>query len=192
MIGGHRTRGSAMHTEEGANTLCSGSTQLFKKTLSPRTNNYRVSFVGDEQDGKQERPASHLADRQSQRDRRCPGRGRALSPLATYWFDLDGAGRYVPEPDTDAPAVRIAFPDDPANPGLLPTVAEAVAMRLAPAVNTLLATLAVLATEEPLETAVPDVRQSNAYRRRSGRPLVPYQRIPHQAPALDDLLPAQP
>lgn len=81
MIGGHRTRGSAMHTEEGANTLCSGSTQLFKKTLSPRTNNYRVSFVGDEQDGKQERPASHLADRQSQRDRRCPGRGRALSQL---------------------------------------------------------------------------------------------------------------
>jgi hypothetical protein len=119
------------------------------------------------------------------------GRGKALSPLATYLFDLDAEGRYVPEAETDAPAVRIAFPDDPAHPGLLPAVLEPVAMRLAPAVSTLLATLAVLAAaDRPLEPTVPDPRQSNAYRKRSGRALVPYQRIPRRSPALDDLLPA--
>lgn len=119
------------------------------------------------------------------------GQGKMLSPMATCWIDLDGEGRYVPEPDSDAPAFRVAFPEDPSRPGLLPSVLEPVFMTLMPTVGTLLATLAVLAAAgEPVPTTVPDGRQSAAYRKRSGRALVPYQRIPRQAPALTDLLPA--
>lgn len=56
----HRLRRSAMHTNEGAKTLCSGSYQLFNKTLSLRTNYNLVSFVDDEKGGKPKITLSQL------------------------------------------------------------------------------------------------------------------------------------
>lgn len=122
MSRGHRPRGSAMHTEEGANTLCSGSTQLFKKTLSPRTNHNRVPFVGGEQEGRQEPPPSDRAAHQRRGDRRSGEQGRALSQLGQRqpgesWHteppcpSWDSGQDAVPSPATSWPTERRAVAD---------------------------------------------------------------------------------
>ncbi|MFI6063177.1 hypothetical protein [Streptomyces sp. NPDC051286] len=115
------------------------------------------------------------------------GRGKLFSPLAVCYLDLDHRGRYRREADTDGPATQFSTPDDPQRPGLLPSILDPILHSLMVTTGTLLATLAILAAYPQLPAIVPDQAQSAAYRRRSGRPLVTYRRIPQEASALQDL-----
>lgn len=69
----HRPQSRAMHTKEGAKTLCSGSYKLFNKTLFLRTNYNLVSFVGNQMDEKPTILLSQLGQIRSQ--------GRGALPL---------------------------------------------------------------------------------------------------------------
>ncbi|MDX2733462.1 hypothetical protein [Streptomyces sp. PA03-2a] len=115
------------------------------------------------------------------------GRGKLFSPLAVCYLDLDDRGRYRREADTDGPAAQFATPDDPQRPGLLPSILDPILHSLMVTTGTLLATLAILAEHPHLPAIIPDRAQSAAYRRRSGRPLVTYRRIPRETAALQDL-----
>ncbi|MEU0837781.1 hypothetical protein [Streptomyces sp. NPDC005969] len=115
------------------------------------------------------------------------GRGKLLSPLAICYLDLDDRGRYRREVDTDGPAAQFATPDDPQRPGFLPSILDPILHSVMVTTGTLLATLAILAEYPQPPAIVPDQAQSAAYRRRSGRALVTYRRIPQEASALQDL-----
>lgn len=85
----HRPQRSAMHTTEGAKTLCSGSYKLFNKTLSPRTNKNRVPFVRDEKNGKRDIRLSQLGQNHGMAARPLEGQGslRAGTRRSTWRVD---------------------------------------------------------------------------------------------------------
>ncbi|MEU9057085.1 hypothetical protein AB0D37_43090 [Streptomyces sp. NPDC048384] len=115
------------------------------------------------------------------------GRGKLFSPLAVLHFALDGQGHYQREHGTDGPAIEIAMPEYPQQPGLLPSILEPILQGLMGTAATLLATLAVLNTGPLLPLTVPDQAQSAAHARRYGRSLVPYCKIPPTAPLLAEV-----
>ncbi|MFB6984621.1 hypothetical protein ACNPQN_32760 [Streptomyces sp. NPDC056297] len=115
------------------------------------------------------------------------GRGKLFSPLAVCDLDLDDRGRYRREASTDAPAFQFSTPDDPQRPGLLPGILDPILQGMMVTTGSLMAALVVLAEHPQLPEIVPDQAQSAAYRRRSGRDLVTYHRIPREAAALQEL-----
>ncbi|MER5376273.1 hypothetical protein [Streptomyces sp. NPDC002553] len=116
------------------------------------------------------------------------GRGKLFSPLAVLHLALDGQGHYQRQHGTDGPAIEIALPEDPQQPGLLPSILEPVLHGLMVTTATLLATLAVLNADPHLTRTVPDQAQSTAHARRYGRSLVPYCKIPATAPSLAEVV----
>ncbi|MEU9761809.1 hypothetical protein AB0D98_19095 [Streptomyces sp. NPDC047987] len=117
------------------------------------------------------------------------GKGKLFSPLAVLRLALDAEGHYQCERGTDSPAIEIALPDDPQQPGLLPSVLDPVLQgRLMVTTGTLMATLAVLNAGPHLTCTVPDQAQSAAYARRHGRGLVPYYKIQATAPSLIEVM----